>query len=175
MPAKPTGFAAAAGDGQVSLSWTDPGNSTISGWQYSYKTTGGYGDWTDVPDSIATTTAHIVTGLTNGTAHTFRLRAVNASGSGAASDEKIATPLAVPAKPTGFAATAGDGQVSLSWTDPGNSTISGWQYSYKTSGGYGDWIDVPDSTATTTAHAVTELTNGTAHTFNAPDGANYLI
>ncbi len=165
VPTKPTGFAVTAGDGQVSLSWTDPGNSTIAGWQYSYKTTGGYGDWTDVPDSTATTTAHIVTGLTNGTAHTFMVRAVNASGSGAASDEKTATPLAVPAKPTGFAAAPGDGQVSLSWTDPGNSTISGWQYSYKTTGGYGDWTDVPDSTATTTAHIVTELTNGTAHTF----------
>ena len=81
----------------------------------------------------------------------------------------------MPAKPTGFAAAAGDGQVSLSWTDPGNSTITGWQYSYKTTGGYGDWTDVPDSTATTTAHIVTRLTNGTVHTFNAPCGANYLI
>ncbi len=155
VPAKPTGFAAAAGDGQVSLSWTDPGNSTISGWQYSYKTTGGYGDWTDIDGSTATTTTRTVTGLTNGIAHTFRLRAVNASGNGAASDEKTATPLAVPAKPTGFAAAPGDGQVSLSWTDPGNSTIAGWQYSYKTTGGYGDWTDIDRSTATTTAYTVT--------------------
>ncbi len=261
VPAKTTGFAATAGDGQVSLSWTDPGNSTITSWQYSYKTTGGYGDWADVPDSGATTTAHTATGLTNGTAYTFKVRAVNTSGSGAASDEKTATPLAVPAKPTGltatagagevvlswndpndaaitgweynrrpaggefevdwtfilgsgaattshtitflqigasyafklravnasgagaesdeaavtlppvpakpmgFAATAGDGQVSLSWTDPGNSTIASWQYSHKTTGGYGDWTDIDGSGATTTAHIVTGLTNGIDHTF----------
>ena len=165
-PAKPTGLSATAGDGRAALAWDDPSNATVSKWQYAYKTTGGYGGWTDVPDSAATTTAHTVTGLANGVVHTFRIRAVNGGGEGAASDEVTVTPvLPPPAKPAGFAATAGDGQVSLSWTDPGNSSITGWQYSYKTTGEYGNWIDVPNGGATTTAYTVTGLTNGTAHTF----------
>ena len=164
-PAKPTGLSATAGDGRAALAWDDPSNATISKWQYAYKTDSGYGGWTDVPDSAATTTAHTVTGLANGVAHTFRIRAVNGGGGSAASDEATVTPIPVPAKPAGFAAAAGDGQVSLSWTDPGDSTITGWQYSYKTTGGYGNWTKIPGSTATTTGHIVTGLTNGTAHTF----------
>ena len=165
-PAKPTGLSATAGNSRAVLAWDDPSNATISKWQYTYKTTGGYGGWTDIPDSTATTTGHTVAGLANGVAHTFRIRAVNGGGDSEASDEATATPvLPPPAKPAGFTATAGDGQVSLNWTDPGNGTITAWQYTYKTTGEYGNWTDVPDSTATTTAHTVTGLTNGTPHTF----------
>ncbi len=165
VPAKPTGFAATPGDGRVALSWDDPDDATITGWQYALKTTGGYGSWTDITGSGATTTAHTVTGLDNGAAHRFKLRAVNASGSGAESDEAAATPVAVPAKPTGFAATPGDGRVALAWDDPDDVTITGWQYALKTTGDYGSWIDIPDSGATTTAHTVTGLDNGAAHRF----------
>ena len=165
VPAKPAGFTATAGDGQVSLQWSDPGNATITGWQYAQKTTDGYGAWTDIPDSRATTTAHTVTRLDNGTAHRFKLRAVNASGAGAESDEVAATPVVVPAKPTGFTATPGDGRVALAWDDPGNATITGWQYRYDAGSGYGEWADIPGSGAATTGYTVTGLDNGTAHGF----------
>ena len=164
-PAKPAGFTATPGDAQAALAWDDPSNPTVSKWQYAYKTSGDYGAWADIAGSGATTTAYTVTGLTNGTAHTFKLRAVNASGEGAESDEATATPIPVPAKPAGFAAAAGDGQVALSWTDPGNATITGWQYAFKTTGEFGDWTDIAGGGATTTAHTVTGLMNGTAHTF----------
>lgn len=165
VPVKPTGFTAAPGDGRVALAWNDPGNETITGWQYALKTTGDYGGWIDIPDSGATTTAHTVTGLDNNTAHRFKLRAVNASGEGAESDEVAATPIAVPAKPTGFTATPGDGRAALAWDDPGNTTIVRWQYRYDTGSGYGEWTDIPGSGPTTTSHEVTELDNGTLHKF----------
>ena len=167
VPAKPTGFAAAAGDGQVSLSWTDPGNSTITSWQYSYKTTGGYGDWADIDGSGATTTAYTVTGLTNDTAHTFKVRAVNASGNGSASDEATATPLAVPAKPTGLTATAGAGEVVLSWNDPSDAAITGWEYNWRPAGGEFevDWTFILGSGAATTSHTITLLEIGASYAF----------
>ena len=166
-PAQPTGLAAQAGNAQVTLSWNNPDNATISKWQYQQKQgDGGYGAWVDVPGSTASTTSHTVTGLSNGTAYSFRIRAVNAGGNSPASAEVRATPMAPPLKPTGVTATAGHAQVTLSWDNSNNATISKWQYQQKQGdGSYGPWMDIPDSTATTTSHTVTGLTNGTVYSF----------
>ncbi len=92
LPA-PAGLAAAAGDGEVTLSWDDPGIDTLAGWQVQTRAVGGdRGDWTDVAGSDQGTTGHTVTGLRNGRAWAFRLRMVGAGGPGAASDEVTATP-----------------------------------------------------------------------------------
>ena len=80
-----------------------------------------------------------MTGLTNGTAYTLALRAVNDSGSGAVSSI-AAAPVAVPAPPSGLTAAAGDAQVTLSWTDPGNATIGKYQLS---SDGGTSFADIP--------------------------------
>ena len=165
VPARPAGFEATPGDGQVTLTWDDPNDATITGWQYSYGTTGSHGSWTDIPGSHAETTGHTVTGLNNGIVHRFRVRAINTSGHGAESDEAAATPLPVPAKPTGVTAAPGDGQVRLDWDDPNDPTITGWRYSYRTTDGYGFWIDLPGSGAVTTSYTVVGLENGVSHAF----------
>ena len=162
-PAAPLGLAATAGDGQVSLSWTDPGDPTVTKWQYSWNAGDGFGPWLDGP-SGATATSHVVTGLTNGVEHSFRVRAVNPVGNGAPSDTAKATPAGPPAAPLGLAATAGDGQVTLSWTDPGDPTVTKWQYSWNAGDGFGPWLDGP-SGATATSHVATGLTNGVEHSF----------
>ena len=96
-PEKPMNFTATAGDGQVTLNWTDPGNGAITGWQYQQKAgTGDYGSWTTIPGGTASTVSHTVTGLTNGTVYTFRIRVVARTTNGVASDEVTATPNAVP-------------------------------------------------------------------------------
>ena len=166
-PSAPTGLRASAGNGQVTLSWSSPDNATITKWQVQQKQAdGSYGAWVDVPDSGATTTSHTVTGLSNGTAYGFRIRAVNAGGNSPASAEVRATPLAPPVKPTGVTATAGHAQVTLSWNNPDNATISKWQYQQKQGdGSYGPWMDIPDSTASTTSHTVTGLSNGVTYSF----------
>ncbi len=167
LPAKPAGVAATGGVRQVALSWTDPSNASITSWEYQQKTgAGAYGTWTAIGSSSATTTRHTVTGLTNGTAYAFKVRAVNPAGNGAVSDEAVATTTALPAKPTGVAATGGVRQVALSWTDPSNASITSWQYQQKTgSGAYGSWTAIGGSSATTTRHTVTGLANGTSYGF----------
>ena len=86
-----------------------------------------FGDWTDVPGSSEETTSHTVTGLTNSTEYWFRVRAVNASGAGPASDTVSATPIPPPAKPTGLSAAPGNARALLRWDDPGDSSITKYQ------------------------------------------------
>ena len=282
-PAAPMSLSATAGDGRVTLSWDDLGNSNIS--KYQYRQGSGsplvYGSWTDINNSDATTTTHTITSLTNGTEYSFQVRAVaGGSVNGAESSTVTATPMVSPtvsiarqgsaavtegadvifrvtvsrtvttdltvnltiteaagsnfiasnnkgmktvdipassrsmtytiataddntdepngsvtvtvangagytvgspsqasvtvndndvpppAKPMGFIATAGDEEVTLSWTDPKNSDITGYQFRQKAgSNSYGSWTDIASSGATTVTHTVTGLTNGTTYTF----------
>ena len=200
VPAAPTGAAGSAastsaGNGQVTLTWANPGDSTIRKWQVRWREIGSptgarleleaasyrpggnqaqpaqespsYGPWVDVPNSTASTTSHTVTNLTNGKTYGFRIRAVNTAGRpGAPSAEIRVTLLQPPSRPTGVTATAGDRQVSLAWTGPTDATIIRWQVQQKEgSGSYGPWRDIPNSTASTRSHTVTGLTNGATYGF----------
>ena len=66
----------------------------------------------------------------------------------------------------GFTAVPGNAQAVLSWTNPNDSAITKWQYRKKAVGqDYGNWTDVPSSSASTTTHTETSLTNGTTYAF----------
>ncbi len=160
-PAAPMNLSATPDDGQVTLSWANPANNTITKYQYRRKTdTGTYSSWADIPNSGDTTTSYTVTGLTNGTQYTFAVRAVNAGGNGAESTV-TATPALAPTAPTNLEAEVGDRQIGLTWDDPGDSTID--EYEYSTDGGSFSVISGSDDT--TTSYTVTGLTNGTQYTF----------
>ena len=152
-PARPTGLAAAAGDGRVTLSWNDPGDATVTRWQVRRREgAGAWSAWADIPGSGKDTAGHTVTGLANGAAYGFQVRAANAAGEGPASAEVAATPPVLRA-PAGLAAVAGDGEVTLSWDDPGIDTLAGWQVQYRAVGGdRGDWTDIAGSDQGTTGH-----------------------
>ena len=93
VPAKPAQLTATPGDGQVALAWADAGDASITGWQVRQQVgAGSYGAWSAIPGAGASTTSHLVTGLTNDTAYTFQVRAENRTGAGAASDAVTATP-----------------------------------------------------------------------------------
>ena len=98
VPGAPTNLAAVAGDAQVVLTWAAPtaaGTSAITGYEYSYAPTGeSFSAWASVGTALTAT----VTGLTNGDAHEFLVRAVSAAGAGAAASQD-ATPQAATASP----------------------------------------------------------------------------
>ena len=89
----PTDLLADAGDAAVTLTWDAPeddGGSAITDYQYGINGRG----WTAIG---STDTTHTVTGLVNGTAYVFQVRAVNRIGRSRASLPAEATPRAAVA------------------------------------------------------------------------------
>ena len=89
VPSAPRNLLANGRDGQVMLSWDAPendGGSEITDHEYRID---GRESWISI-DSNRTT--HTVTGLANGTAYAFQVRAVNAAGNSAPSNRTKATP-----------------------------------------------------------------------------------
>ena len=79
-PAAPTGLSATAGNGRVALAWNaQASDAVITHHEYRYKTDSDYQDnWKAIPFSAPggfNEDGFTVTGLDNGTAHTFQLRA----------------------------------------------------------------------------------------------------
>ncbi len=138
VPAKPTGFGATAGPRQVTLAWTDPSDASITGWQYRKRVApGNYGLWTNIPGATATTTSHTVSGFEASSEYTFQLRALNAGGSGAVSDEATATPTIpdavgnAPVKPIELRITAVENAITLNWAAVTDTSITRWEYRFK--------------------------------------------
>ena len=160
--AAPDSFTAVAGDEQVWLGWRSPAEFTISGYEYQQKTGGDFGDdWTSIPGSRSGTTFHIVTGLTNDTSYTFRVRAVNAAGGSDASVEKPATPgdaSSAPGVPEGFAARqTGVGQVELTWVASSNPLdVTGYEFRQNN----GSWTTISGSDSRTVSHTLNNLNTG---------------
>ncbi len=95
-PATIDDLSAAAGNAEVTLSWSAPEGNVfpITRYQYQQTTTQGvYADspWTDISGGGAVI-RYVVSGLTNGTRYYFRVRAVSEVGMGEASNEESATP-----------------------------------------------------------------------------------
>ena len=161
----PSNLQATAGVGEVTLEWDDPGSAGITAYQLRYGKTGAtLSTWSDISGSSSSTTEYTATSLTNGKEYTFRLRAKATEAVGDSS-EVAATP--VPAAPANLEASPGDGTVTLNWDDPGDAAITAYQLvNYSGSRpSQPTWNDISGSGATTTSHAVMNLTNGTEYTF----------
>ena len=145
---------ATAGNAQVGLSWS--ASSGATSYNVKRSTTNG-GPYTTI--ASPTTTSYTDTGVTNGTTYYYVVSAVNAAGESANSSQVSATPqLVVPPPPTNVTATAGNGQVGLSWSASSGAT----SYNVKrstTSGGPYTTIASP----TTTSYTDTGVTNGTTY------------
>ena len=92
-PDSTIGISASSGDGQITLSWDDPNDSSIIKHQVSQDG----GSWMDIPDSAHggfNVASHTVGGLINGSNYTFAVRAVNAIGRGLTSAGVTKEPLA---------------------------------------------------------------------------------
>jgi fibronectin type 3 domain-containing protein len=155
-PGAPTGLEAIAGNTQVSLTWTASTGATS--YHVKRSTTNG-GPYTQV--SAPTAANFTDTGLINDTIYYYVVSALNAAGESANSSQASATPAAPaapPPAPTGLRATAGNAQVSLTWTASAGAT----SYHVKrttTSGSPYTQVAAPSTTSDTD----TGLTNGATY------------
>jgi titin len=163
VPGAPTGVTAIAGDGQATVSWTQPaedGGSPIT-WYFVSSTPGGR-------YTLSSSTTAVVSLLTDGTSYTFRVYAINAIGSGPySSPSNAVVPVAsmAPGPPTNVHASAADSQATVTWTDPtnnGGSLIT--SYTVTGSGSDGSTPSLTVSAPATSA-VLTSLADGVTYTF----------
>ena len=134
VPAAPTGLAVdSRTHNTITLSWDDPGDSTIQSYQVLRRLHNGPPAFTvfvdDTGSSDTTFTDHTVQPHTQ---YVYRIRARNAVGlshvSGFVNAGSTGEPNGIPAAPTGLAAgSQTHNSITLSWDDPGDSTIQSYQ------------------------------------------------
>jgi titin len=170
-PAKPTITGVTTGATSVSIAFTagiDNG-SDITTYEYAYSSNGG-SSWSDWNARSAGTTASplIATGLLNGTTYVLKIRAINAIGFGADSDQSSSVkPVDVPAAPTITGEiTAGDRGATIAFTagfDNGLD-ITTYQYKYSSDSGitWSEWV-TRNLGSTDSPLIVSGLLNGTTY------------
>jgi autotransporter-associated beta strand protein len=151
----PTGFSAAAGNTQVTLTWAPVSGAT----SYSIvESTATNGTFTNIGDSIGP--SYTATALTNGTTYYFAVAAIDANGTGPDSTLASATPTAnVPLAPTGLTATPGNAEVTLNWNASAGATSYDVQQAATTGGPY----TVLNAAVTGTTYTSTGLSNGATY------------
>ncbi|MEC4675681.1 MAG: S8 family serine peptidase [Nitrospirota bacterium] len=159
-PSAPAGLTASAASsaGQINLAWTD--NSTNeTGFSIERKT--GAGSFAEIATVGANATTYSNTGLAEQTTYTYRVRAYNASGDSAYSNEASATTtLNAPAGLTASAASSS--QINLMWTD--NSGVeTGFRIERKT--GAGSFAEIATVGANATTYSNTGLAEQTTYTY----------
>jgi fibronectin type 3 domain-containing protein len=156
-PEAPTSLNVTVGNTSLIVTWAAPnfnGGASIS----SYTVTADNG--VDTP-TVCTVTdgsnACTLTGLTNGSDYSVTVTATNAQGEGAATDAVTATPAGSPTAPSNVTATAGNEQITVSWSasDGNGSAIT----AYTASSSDGSSCDTTGALSC----VITSLTNGTRY------------
>ncbi|MGX7674621.1 fibronectin type III domain-containing protein [Plantactinospora sp. DSM 117369] len=136
FPQPPSNLSASnAGDGMVKLTWSK--SPTPNVWYLiEYRKAGG--SWTRLPYPLDSCCSFTQKYLISGTTYEFRVRATNLAGDSSPSNVDSARPMPpFPKPPSNLRATAGDGQVKLTWSaspTPNvyyyiyqrNATLNGW-------------------------------------------------
>ena len=165
-PAAPTDLTAVGGAATVGLLWTKPGG-TITGYEILYGKVGNTGSasWAAIPGSDANTVTHIVTGLDANFGYSFKIRAVNGTTKGAATDWVPGDPgesCNFVSAPTNLSITPGSDRLTITWTAPADPFRSGWVLDYHKPGGA--WLDDPLApTNSATSYTLTGLESDTEY------------
>ena len=159
VPSAPTSLSATGGNGTIAVSFTQSstGGNAVSNYQYSTDGGATFNAFSPAQTSSPVT----ISGLTNGTAYTVQLKAVNTNGAGPASASVISTPYTVPSAPTGLTASNGNQNATIYFTPGfnGGNTITNYQYSLDNGATFTPFSPPLNNTPV----IITGLTNGTAY------------
>ena len=171
-PSASTNFHATSADRRVTLTWDDPQNSAITGYEYRVSFDGGSTwnpDWTAIPGSTASTTSHTVSGLNNGVEYQFEVRVLQSALQSAAARAR-ATPMGpptVPLMPSNLGAQGKDGALLIAWdtrTEDPRAPVTSYDVRYRVYGSSARWQDVSRTGVDTSALQLIEgLTNRRAY------------
>ena len=130
VPTTPTGLIATPSHDQVRLSWDDPQNSSITGYQI-WRGPDANSLASIQADTGSTTTTYVDDTVTAETVYHYAVSAINQTGTGDRSGAVSTTTPAAPqppAAPTGLQ-TSGvtHNSIILSWTDPEDTSITGYR------------------------------------------------
>ena len=166
-PGVPNDLSLTAGNEQVDATWTAVSGAT--GYTLYYSSTSNLANdlnRSDITKVAVTGTSHTVSGLTNGTIYYFVLAARNAGGESAVSSEVSATPqVAAPGTPRELSLTAGNGQVTATWTASSRASSYTLYYSQSSITDINASGVTAVANLTGTSHTVSGLNNGTEYYF----------
>jgi hypothetical protein len=159
VPSAPSGLATgSATSSTLAVAWSD-NSSDEQGFRIERKQ--GAGTYAQIADLGAGVTTFTDAGLAPNTAYTYRVYSYNVAGNSAFSNESTGTTLAgIPSAPTGLTAVAGNGAVTLDWSDTAGASA----YTIRYGGSSGSY---PNSVTglTVSNGSVTGLTNDTTYYF----------
>lgn len=165
VPDAPVLTSVEAGDGEVSLTWTTPddGGSPLDFYQTSHTPDGGA---EVMSGSLGLVNTYTITGLTNGTEYTFRVRVGNTIGKSLWSNELTETPVSsatIPDAPSDLSVVSGDGTLTASWTAPesNGSSLVNYYISYTPNGGS---ESIVSTDSTDVSYSISDLVNGLDYT-----------
>lgn len=178
-PATPSNISGTVEDQQSTLKWS--GNFNGANPYYEIQQSTDNQTWSPVAGTCASQVPASaayngcqVTGLSNGTPYFFRIRGVDNVGTSAwGVIASSVTPSLPPPAPTSVVGTAGNAQVSLSWTAPvmdsTYAAITGYKVEVKDGNTWS--TSIPNTASTTTSATITKtnqstyLVNGATYTF----------
>ena len=134
----------------VSLSWDDPVDDSITGYQILRRVRGDGPDFAPIADDTGSrATTYVDTSVTPETLYTYRVKAINPGGlSPQSSYANVDVPaVPVPAQPQGL--TTGSvthESVELSWDDPVDDSITGYRILRRVRGDGPDFAPIADDT-----------------------------
>ena len=189
-PSAPANLRAESRDGEIRISWDDPEDSSITGYDFRVRVVPQdrwRPDWTMIENS-ADRTGAIIDNIAVGVTIEFQLRARNANGPGPHASVVVTaagTPpptggggggggggglLFPPEAPAALTATAGNGTVRLQWSSPENDGGAEIQrYEYRLKEGreeFGGWTPIPESGSeevNASGYTLGDLLNGTVY------------